>query len=143
MNSKSKYIEYELDEGQFIKIPRDEVERLMDLPDVKTIDDACWIWCEDNDYVINPEQAELDRQAKESRITATIHQARADNKKPRKKVERKPDETKESLISGLAEYLAELVDNVKVVNIGKLIEFEFKGEQYKLDLIRKRTPKNK
>ena len=143
MNSKSKYIEYELDEGQFIKIPRDEVERLMDLPDVKTIDDACWIWCEDNDYVINPEQAELDRQAKESRITATIHQARADSKKPRKKVERKPDETKESLISGLAEYLAELVDNVKVVNIGKLIEFEFKGEQYKLDLIRKRTPKNK
>ena len=141
MNSKSKYIEYELDEGQIIKIPRDEVERLMDLPDVKTIDDACWIWCEDNDYVINPEQAELDRQAKESRITATIHQARADNKKPRKKVERKPDETKESLISGLAEYLAELVDNVKVVNIGKLIEFEFKGEQYKLDLIRKRTPK--
>ena len=137
----SKYIEYELEENQIIKIPRDEVERLMDLPDVKTIDDACWIWCEDNDYVINPEQAELDRQARESRITATIHQARADNKKPRKKVERKPDETKESLISGLAEYLSELVDNVKVVNIGKLIEFEFKGEQYKLDLIRKRQPK--
>lgn len=137
----SKYIEYELEENQIIKIPRDEVERLMDLPDVKTIDDACWIWCEDNDYVINPEQAELDRQARESRITATIHQARAENKKPRKKVERKPDETKESLISGLAEYLSELVDNVKVVNIGKLIEFEFKGEQYKLDLIRKRQPK--
>ena len=137
----SKYIEYELEENQIIKIPRDEVERLMDLPDVKTIDDACWIWCEDNDYVINPEQAELDRQARESRITATIHQARAENKKPRKKVERKPDETKESLISGLAEYLSELVDNVKVINIGKLIEFEFKGEQYKLDLIRKRQPK--
>ena len=137
----SKYIEYELEENQIIKIPRDEVERLMDLPDVKTIDDACWIWCEDNDYVINPEQAELDRQARESRITATIHQARADNKKPRKKVERKPDETKESLITGLADYLSELVDNVKIVNVGKLIEFEFKGEQYKLDLIRKRQPK--
>lgn len=137
----SKYIEYELEENQIIKIPRDEVERLMDLPDVKTIDDACWIWCEDNDYVINPEQAELDRQARESRITATIHQARADNKKPRKKVERKPDETKESLISGLADYLSELVDNVKIINVGKLIEFEFKGEQYKLDLIRKRPPK--
>lgn len=137
----SKYIEYELEENQIIKIPRDEVERLMDLPDVKTIDDACWIWCEDNDYVINPEQAELDRQARESRITATIHQARADNKKPRKKVERKPDETKESLISGLADYLSELVDNVKIVNVGKLIEFEFNGEQYKLDLIRKRPPK--
>lgn len=137
----SKYIEYELEENQIIKIPRDEVERLMDLPDVKTIDDACWIWCEDNDYVINPEQAELDRQARESHITATIHQARAENKKPRKKVERKPDETKESLISGLAEYLSELVDNVKVVNIGKLIEFELNGEKFKLDLIRKRKDK--
>jgi hypothetical protein len=28
-----------------------------------------------------------------------------------------------------------------VVNVGKLIEFELGGEQFKLDLIRKRQPK--
>jgi len=136
-----KYVEYELDEGQIIKIPLDEIERLMDLPSVKTQDDACWIWCEDNDSVINPEQAELTKKAKESRITATIHQAKAENRKPRKKVERKADLTKENLIKGLADYLAEIVDNVQVVNVGKLIEFELGGEQFKLDLIRKRPPK--
>jgi molecular chaperone GrpE (heat shock protein) len=113
----------------------------MKLPDVKTVDDACWIWCEDNGKVVNEEIEELTKKAKENRITATIHQAKSETAKPRKKVERKTDETKESLISGLAEYLAEIVDNVQVVNVGKIIEFDLKGEHYKLDLIRQRKPK--
>lgn len=137
----SQYINYEFDDGKFVKIPRDEIERIMKLPSCKTEDDACWIWCEDNGKVINEEQEELDRKSKENRITATIHQARAENQKPRKKPERKPDETKESLITGLAEYLAEIVKNVKVVNVGKIIEFDLNNEHYKLDLIRQRKPK--
>lgn len=139
----ANYIEYELNENEIVKIPREEIDRLMKLPDIKTIDDACWVWCEDNGKVINEEQEELTKKAKENRITATIHQAKSETAKPRKKVERKTDETKESLISGLAEYLAEIVDNVQVVNIGKIIEFDLKGEHYKLDLIRQRKPKNK
>ena len=139
----AKYVEYELEENQIIKIPQEEIDRLMKLPDVKTIDDACWIWCEDNGKVVNEEIEELTKKAKENRITATIHQAKSETAKPRKKVERKTDATKESLISGLAEYLAEIVDNVQVVNIGKIIEFDLKGEHYKLDLIRQRKPKNK
>lgn len=139
----AKYINYELDNGKFVKIPQEEIERIMKLPNVKTEDDACWIWCEDNGKIINEEQEELTKKAKENRITATIHQARAENLKPRKKVERKPDETKESLIKTLAETLESLVDNVKVVNIGKIIEFDLKGEHYKLDLIRQRKPKSK
>lgn len=137
----SQYINYEFDDGKFVKVPRDEVERIMKLPSCKTEDDACWIWCEDNGKVINEEQEELDRKSKENRITATIHQARAESQKPRKKTERKPDETKESLITGLAEYLAEIVKNVKVVNVGKIIEFDLNNEHYKLDLIRQRKPK--
>lgn len=137
----ANYVNYELDENNIVKIPQEDIDRLMKLPDVKTVDDACWIWCEDNGKVINEEQEELTKKAKENRITATIHQAKAENTKPRKKVERKADETKESLISGLAEYLAEIVDNVQVVNIGKIIEFNLKGEHYKLDLIRQRKPK--
>ena len=137
----AKYVEYELDENQIIKIPQDDIDRLMKLPDVKTVDDACWIWCEDNGKIVNEEIEELTKKAKENRITATIHQAKAETTKPRKKVERKVDETKESLISGLAEYLAEIVDNVQVINIGKIIEFDLKGEHYKLDLIRQRKPK--
>ena len=139
----AKYVNYELDNGNFIKIPQEDIDRIMKLPNVKTVDDACWIWCEDNGKVINEEQEELTKKAKDNRITATIHQAKNENTKPRKKVERKPDQTKESLINGLAKYLAEIVDNVQVVNVGKIIEFDLKGEHYKLDLIRQRKPKSK
>ena len=138
----TKYIKYELDENVFVNIPREEVERTMKGLGCSE-DDACWIWCEDNGKIDNEEQNELDKKAKESRITATIHQARAENTKERKKVERKPDPTKESIISTLAESLADMVENVKIVNIGKLIEFDFQGEHYKLDLIRQRKPKTK
>lgn len=138
----SKYIEYELEENQIVKIPREEIERTMKGLNCSE-DDACWIWCEDNGKIVNEEQNALDKKAKDNRITATIHQARAENNKERKKVERRPDETKESLIAGLAEYLAEIVDNVKIMNVGKLIEFDLKNEHYKLDLIRQRKPKNK
>lgn len=136
----TKYIEYELDENVIVKIPREEIERTMHGLGCSE-DDACWIWCEDNGKIDNEEQNKLDKKAKENRITATIHQARATTTKERKKPERKPDETKESLIAGLAEYLAEVVENVKITNIGKIIEFDLKGEHYKLDLVRQRKPK--
>ena len=134
------YITYDFD-GKKIRIPKEEIERNMNIPIVKTEEDAIWIWLEDNGYVDNPEQNELDQKAKDNRITATIHQARAETTQPRMKVERKADETKESIIASLAEFLAEIVENVQVVNVGKLIEFDLKSEHYKLDLIRQRKPK--
>ena len=137
----AQYITYELNDNEFIKIPKEEIDRIMKLPDVKTEDDACWIWCEDNGKIINEEQEELDKKAKANRITATIHQARAEPK-ARKKVERKADETKDSLVEQLADYLKTLeMENVAITKIGKLIEFDLKGEHYKLDLIRQRKPK--
>lgn len=137
----AQYITYELNDNEFIKIPKDEIDRIMKLPDVKTEDDACWIWCEDNGKIINEEQEELDKKAKANRITATIHQARAEPK-ARKKVERKADETKDSLVEQLADYLKTIkMENVAITKIGKLIEFDLKGEHYKLDLIRQRKPK--
>jgi hypothetical protein len=137
----AQYITYELNDNEFIKIPKEEIDRIMKLPDVKTEDDACWIWCEDNGKIINEEQMELDKKAKANRITATIHQARAEPK-ARKKVERKADEIKDNLIEQLAEYLETIgFENVAITKIGKLIEFDLKGEHYKLDLIRQRKPK--
>lgn len=138
----TKYIEYELDENQIVKIPREEIERTMKGLGCSE-DDACWIWCEDNGKIINEEQEELTKKAKENRITATIHQARAETTKERKKVERKPDQVKDELVEQLAEYLKEYVDNVAITKIGKMIEFDIKDEHFKLDLIRQRKPKAK
>lgn len=136
------YINYEIDDGVFVKIPKDEIERIMTLPTIKTEDDACWVWCEDNGKIINEEQVALEKKAKESRITATIHQARAESTKPRKKVERKVDETKDSLVERLADYLKNIgIENVAITKVGKLIEFDINNEHFKLDLIRQRKPK--
>lgn len=137
------YINYELNDGEFVKIPKEEIDRIMKLPDVKTEDDACWIWCEDNGKVINEEQEELDKKAKASRITATIHQAKAETPREKRKVERKADQTKDGLVNDLAEYLKNIVDNVTITKVGKLIEFDIKDEHFKLDLIRTRKPKVK
>ena len=138
----AKYIDYELEENQIIKIPQEDIDRLMKLPDIKTVDDACWVWCEDNGKIINEEQEELDKKAKANRITATIHQAKAETQKERKKVERKADQTKDSLVEQLANYLKTSgIANVQIVKIGKLIEFDIGSEHFKLDLIRQRKPK--
>ena len=139
----TKYIDYELEENQIIKVPREEVERIMKGLGV-TEDDACWIWCEDNGKVLNEEQEELDKKAKDNRITATIHQARAETQKERKKVERKPDQVKDSLAESLKDFLIEQgFENVAITKVGKLVEFDCGGEHYKLDLIRQRPPKKK
>lgn len=137
----AQYIEYELTENQIIKIPKEEIERYMKLPDIKTEDDACWVWCEDNGKVVNEEQEQLTQKAKANRITATIHQAKAETTKERKKIERKADITKETLIKAIAESLQDKADNVVITNVSKIIEFDLQGEHYKLDLIRQRKPK--
>lgn len=139
----TKYINYELDENVFVKIPQEEIDRIMKGLGVSE-DDACWIWCEDNGKIDNEEQNELDKKAKESRITATIHQARAENQKERKKVERKPDQVKDSLVESLKAFLIEQgFENVSITKVGKLVEFDCGGEHFKLDLIRQRPPKKK
>ena len=140
----TKYIEYELDENVVVKIPREEIERTMKGLGCRE-DDACWIWCEDNGKIDNEEQNELDKKAKESRITATIHQARAETTKERKKVERKPDQVKDELVENLKAFLIEqcFMENVSITKVGKLIEFDCGGEHFKLDLIRQRPPKKK
>ena len=139
----TKYIKYELDENQFVKIPQDEIDRIVKGLGVSE-DDACWIWCEDNGKIDNNEQNELDKKAKDNRITATIHQARAENTKERKKVERKPDQVKDSLVESLKAFLIEQgFENVAITKVGKLVEFDCGGEHFKLDLIRQRPPKKK
>jgi hypothetical protein len=137
----AQYITYELDSGKKVRIPKEEIERNMKLPNVKTEEDAIWIWLEDEGIIDNEEQNALDQKAKENRITATIHQARAEPK-ARKKVERKADEIKDNLIEQLADYLKTIgLENVAITKIGKLVEFDLKGEHYKIDLIRQRKPK--
>ena len=137
-------VQYTLPNGKVKNIPSSEVAHLMASLKVSQ-DEAVKIWLEDEGLLINEEQEELCQKAKDNRITATIHQAKAEYK-PKTQRERvvKEDPTKEGIIQAIAELLPSL--NAKDVNIekkGKLITFKIGADTFKVDLIRQRPPKSK
>lgn len=135
-------MEYKTKKGKKVNIPDDEIDTLVDKLDL-SIAEACELWLEDNALQVNEEQEELDKKAKASRITATIHEAKATKERKERKVVRKEDTTKENIIKALAERLEELATEVKIENVGKLITFKLGDDTFKLDLIRQRKPKAK
>lgn len=135
-------MEYKTKKGKKVNIPDDEIDTLVDKLDL-SIAEACELWLEDNALQVNEEQEALDKKAKASRITATIHEAKATKERKERKVVRKEDTTKENIIKALAERLEELATEVKIENIGKLITFKLGDDSFKLDLIRQRKPKAK
>lgn len=134
--------DYKLENGKVIKISEKTIENLMIQLDLDR-EEAIQVYLEDEGYEVNEEQEALTQKAKDNRITATIHKAEGKTRE-RKKVERKPNPDKESLIAAMADFLNGLegVNEVQVTNIGKLIEFNFNGKAMKLDLIEKRVKKN-
>lgn len=129
--------------GKEIKIKDEEIQNLMDTLDL-TEDEAIELWLDDNDYTENEEAAALTKKAKENRITATIHDAKDVTVKRKREVVRKENPLKENIIQVLAAAVAGIEDasNVRITNIGKLIEFECGGETFKLDLVQRRKAKN-
>ena len=132
---------YELENGKVIKINEKTITSLMENLHLSK-EEAIQVYLEDEGYEINEEQEALTQKAKDNKITASIHKAEA-KKKERKKVERKPNPDKEFLIQTLFNTLTEMSDctNSTVVNTGKIITFEFRGKQFKLDLIETRVKK--
>lgn len=128
--------------GKNINIPDADIERSMKSLEL-TKEEAIQMWLEDEGYLENEEQEELERKAKENRITATIHQATT--KDPRKKIQkervRKENPTKEMVIREIAALLPKFAEDVEVLNVGKLISFRIGEEKYEIDLKQKRKPK--
>lgn len=129
--------------GKNIRIPDADIERSMKSLEL-TKEEAIQMWLEDEGYLENEEQEALEKKAKESRITATIHQASAIDKvkkKTQKERCRKENPTKEMIIREIAALLPNFAENVEVLNIGKLISFSIGEEKYEIDLKQKRKPK--
>lgn len=128
--------------GKNINIPDADIERSMKSLEL-TKEEAIQMWLEDEGYLENEEQEELEKKAKENRITATIHQASA--KDPRKKTQkervRKENPTKEMVIREIAALLPKFAEDIEVLNVGKLISFRIGEEKYEIDLKQKRKPK--
>lgn len=136
------YTPYKLPNGKVVRIPMEEINKQMRLLKLSK-DEAIQMYLEDEGYLKNEEQEALERKAKENRITATIHQAKAEYKeKTQRERVKKDDPTKEGIIKAIAEMLPSVnAENVEIVNAGKLITFTIGADKYKLDLIRQRPPK--
>lgn len=139
-----KFTPYTLPNGKIAQVPNSAIEQNMRILKCSK-DEAIELWLFDNDKIDNEEAEVLTQKAKDNRITATIHKAKAEYK-PKTQRERvvKEDPTKEGIIQAIAELLPSL--NAKDVNIekkGKLITFKIGADTFKVDLIRQRPPKSK
>lgn len=123
--------------GKNITIPDDELKiAIKNLGISKS--EAIQMYLEDNDYMENEEVEQLTKKAKQNK--AVQHKARTEKgEKKEVKRERKPDEEKEMLIQFLFEALKKY--NPTITNKTKIIEFSVNGNEYKLDLIKKRKEK--
>lgn len=129
--------------GKTLRIPDDELAHNMKVLELSK-EEAIQMWLEDEGYLDNDEQLELDKKAKESKVTATIHKASAvdkTQKKTQKERTRKENPTKEMIIREIAALLPKFAENIEVLNAGKLISFSIGTEKYEIDLKQKRKPK--
>lgn len=123
-----------------VNINDKEIDKLVDTLEI-SVDEAIQTILEDNGYEVNEEVERLTKQAKDNKITATIHGAQ--KVRTKREVVRKEDPDKENLVDWIANFLKDnvSVENLEITNKGKLIEFEYLGNKYKLDLVKRRPAK--
>ena len=106
-----------------------------------SIQEAVDMYLADNGVVENSEQNELDTKAKKVKINHG-----ATESKERKKVERKrePNETKRAIISSLINAINEIegVENAKITNVEKYIDFAIGDRTFTINLVEHRKPKH-
>lgn len=131
------YFTIELENGKNVKVAKKWVDTACQKLDID-VDTALEMWLEDNDYLENEEQNELDKKAKTNKIKLG-----ATEKTERKKVvrERKPNIIKENIIKNLENCVKSFANDVKVENVGKIITFSYENKQFKIDLTEKRVKK--
>lgn len=132
------YYTITLDNDKKVKVAKKWVDTAVEKLDTD-VDDVLLMWLEDNDYLVNEELEELDSQAKQNKVKLDT------DKKERKKVvrERKPNVNKIEIITLIDNFLQKNSDftDVKVENVSKIITFNYKNKEFKLDLTEKRAKK--
>ena len=134
---KGNIIEIILTNGKTVKVNKEWADQTMKALDTD-LEDVLLMFLEDNEYIINEEQDELDKKAK-----GVVKPDASDKtkRKPREKIQ-KENPTKEKIIAEIAQTLQTLgVENLKIENKAKIITFNYVNESFKVDLIQKRKPK--
>ena len=132
-----KVIEITLDNGKVVKCSKMWVDKTMKSLNTD-LEDVLLMFLEDNDYLVNEDLEELDKQAKSNKPKNV-----AKSSTERKKVvrERKPNPTKENIIQVVVNALQPIAENITIENVGKIITFRVDNKDFKIDLTEKRVPK--
>ena len=134
-----KITEITLDNGKIVKVStkwvHDTCARLE-----TDIEDVLLMYLEDNDYLTNDIQEELDQSAKGS-VKNFVKSEKVEKKQTIR--ERKPNIVKENIISDLSHFLLQNNDYslINVENKAKIITFTYQNKEFKLDLVEKRIKK--
>ena len=126
--------------GKSINIPDAELEKSMKILGM-TKKESIEMWLEDEGYLDNEEQAELEQKAKDNKITATIHGASATEKKKSKPKMVKVSDEKVELFNEIYSNLDDVYDFVEILKENKLIQVKIGEKIFKIDLIEQRKPK--
>lgn len=126
--------------GKNLTIPDNELSALMKLDLTK--EEAIQTWLEDNEYLDNEEQIELDTKAKKVKIDHGASAIDKTEKKPRTPRTVKVSDEKVALFEILVGNLMENYENVDVLKENKLIQVEIGGKIFKIDLIEQRPKKS-
>ena len=135
---------YELDSGRTINIPDKDIERIQKNLGV-SYNEAVYTWLVDEDYITDDTVEELSDKAKKNRITATVHQAKAENKekKERKPREKKENPLKKQIISAILEGIKGIDGKIDVENDEKYINLWVEGRSFTINLVEHREKKEK
>ena len=134
-----KVIEMTLDNGKVVKCMTEWAEKSMKALDTD-MEDVLLMFLEDNGYLENEEQEELDKQAKgQVKLVAKQEKPKAKTQKERVV---KENPTKELIIKTIANALQNLdISNLNIENKAKIVTFSMNNEDFKVDLVQKRKPK--
>ena len=130
-------IEIKLANGKIVKVDKSWADKTMKVLETD-LEDVLLMYLEDEGYIINEEQEELNTKAK-----GVVKPDASDKtkRKPREKVQ-KENPTKELIIAEIAKSLQALgVQELKIENKAKLITFNYANESFKVDLVQRRKPK--
>lgn len=132
--------EITLDNGKIVKVStkwvHDTCARLE-----TDIEDVLLMYLEDNDYLTNDSQEELDKSAKGS--VKNFVKSEKVVKKTQKERVIKENPTKELIIQTIFNSLQQIdtISNVNIENKAKIITFTLNNEDFKIDLVQKRKQK--
>ena len=139
-----KIITATLENGKEVKMMSDFIDNMMKNLEIDE-EEAVLTWLEDEEYIINDDQEELNQMAKDNKILPSLHRAKGERKGSGTSVKRtvKENPTKEAIIATIAAAIKQLdgATDIVIENKGKIITFAMAGENYKIDLVQKRKPK--